>query len=61
MSMLVINIHAKHDATLTVNFQTHAVNCEQDWKASGHRFISVVSSRNNIPKNNHDSVSYSLF
>ena len=27
-----------------------SLNCEQDWKVSGHCSISVVSSRNNLPK-----------
>ena len=32
------------------NYNVPPVNCEQDWKASGHCSISVVSSRNNLPR-----------
>ena len=30
----------------TYNYNVVLVNCEQDWKASGHCSICVVSSRN---------------
>ena len=32
---------------ITTNYVL-AMNCEQDWKVSGHCSISVVSSRNNL-------------
>ena len=35
------------------------VNCEQDWEASDHCSISVVSSRK-LAKDNHDNVSLSI-
>ena len=47
----------KQEGTLTYNYNVHTVNCEQDWKVSGHCSISVVSSKNNF----HDNASYSLF
>ena len=31
---------------LAYNYNVLAVNCEQDWKVSGHCSISVVSPRN---------------
>ena len=33
---------------LAYNYNVLAVNCEQDWKVSGHCSISVVSSKNNL-------------
>ena len=47
----------KQEGTSAYNYNVHAVNCEQDWKVSGHCSISVVSSKNNF----HDNASYSLF
>ena len=47
----------KQKGALAYNYNVHAVNCEQDWKVSGHCSISVVSSKSNF----HDNASYSLF
>ena len=46
--------------SLVYNYNVLSVNCEQDWKVSGHCSIFVVSSKNNLLRN-HDNASYSLF
>ena len=33
---------------IRTNYNVLPVNCEQDWKVSGHCSISLVSSRNNL-------------
>ena len=45
---------------LAYNYNVLAVNCEQNWKVSGHGSISVVSPRNNLLRN-HGNASYSVF
>ena len=47
----------KQQGTSAYNYNVLSVNCEQDWKVSGHCLISVVSSRNI----KYDNASYSLF
>ena len=50
----------KQQESSAYNYNVLAVNCEQDWKVSGHCSISVVSSKSNLLRN-HDNASYSLF
>ena len=38
----------KQQGTSDYNYNVPSVNCEQDWKVSGHCSISVVSSKNNL-------------
>ena len=38
----------EQEGTSAYNYNVLAVNCQQDWKVSGHCSISVVSSKNNF-------------